>query len=341
MTGPDVQLPQRATALRVGPRAAVVLALASVIGLAMFCWPLLLPPQPQEVAHADQAQLLFVLLLPVILAVVLAEVSEGGIDPKSLALLGVLAAVNAALRPLGAGTAGIETVFFLLVLAGRVFGPGFGFALGNVSLFASALLTAGVGPWLPFQMMAAGWVGLGAGLLPRRVTGRAEIALLAGYGVVSAYAFGFFMNLWFWPFAVDDGTQLAMDPEAGPLANLRTFALYTLATSSFGWDTGRAVTNAVAICVLGPAVLVTLRRAARRAAFDAPVTFTPPARPRPAPPVAATAEATTEPIAEPATEPTTGPAGEPTTDPGPGPAVPRPAPGLVPLSRSLEKEREH
>ncbi|WP_234306840.1 ECF transporter S component [Streptomyces sp. NRRL F-2890] len=263
----------RATALRVGPRAAVVLALASVIGLGMFCWPLLMPPQPQAVAHAGQAPLMFVLLLPVILAVVLAEISEGGIDPKTLALLGVLAAVNAALRPLGAGTAGIETVFFLLILAGRVFGPGFGYALGAISLFASALLTAGVGPWLPFQMMAAGWVGLGAGLLPRRLTGRAETALLAGYGVVAAYVFGFLMNLWFWPFALGDGTQLSFDPEAGPLENLHTFFLYTLATSTFGWDTGRAVTNAIALCVLGPAVLATLRRAARRAAFDVPVTF--------------------------------------------------------------------
>lgn len=260
-------------ALRVGPRAAVTLAAASLLGLAMFCWPLLVPPRPQAVAHADQAPLLFVLLLPVILAVVLAELTEGGIDPKTLALLGVLAALNAALRPLGAGTAGIETVFFLLILAGRVFGPGFGFALGATSLLASALLTAGVGPWLPFQMMAAGWVGLGAGLLPRRATGRVELAMLAGYGALAAYAFGFAMNLWFWPFAIGDGTQLSFDPEAGPLANLHTFFLYTLATSSLGWDTGRALTNVIAITVLGPAVLATLRRAARRAAFDTPVSF--------------------------------------------------------------------
>lgn len=265
--------PRPGAALRVGPRAAVVLAVAGVIGLAMFCWPLLSPPEPQAMAHAGHAPLLFVLLLPVVLAVVLAEISEGGIDPKTLALLGVLAAVNAALRPLGAGTAGIETVFFLLVLAGRVFGPGFGFALGTVSLFASALLTAGVGPWLPFQMMAAGWVGLGAGLLPRRVTGRAEIALLAAYGVLAAYAFGFLMNLWFWPYATGPGTELSLDPAADWPANLRTFVLYTLTTSTLGWDTGRAVTNAVAVCTLGPAVLTTLRRAAHRAAFDTPVTF--------------------------------------------------------------------
>ena len=39
---------------------------------------------------------------------------------------------------------------------------------------------------------------------------------------------------------------------------------YTLITSTGSFDTGRAITNAVAIVVLGPAVLTTLRRAARR-----------------------------------------------------------------------------
>ena len=62
----------------------------------------------------------------------------------------------------------MELVFFLLILAGRVFGPGFGFVLGCTSLFASALMTAGVGPWLPFQMLVSAWVGMGAGLLPVR-----------------------------------------------------------------------------------------------------------------------------------------------------------------------------
>jgi hypothetical protein len=40
--------------------------------------------------------------------------------------------------------------------------------------------------------------------------------------------------------------------------------VYTLITSTGSFDTGRAITNAVAIIVLGPAVLATLRRAARR-----------------------------------------------------------------------------
>ena len=130
----------------------------------------------------------------------LAEFTEGGLDTKVLAVLGVLTAVNAVLRGLSAGMAGIELVFFLLILGGRVFGAGFGFVLGCTSLFASALLTAGVGPWLPYQMLVSAWVGMGAGLLPRRVTGKAEIAMLVAYGVFAAYAFGLLMNLSSWPF---------------------------------------------------------------------------------------------------------------------------------------------
>jgi len=264
--------------LPIRSRTAVVLTLASIAGLAMFFWPLFAAPQPEAMAHSADAPLIFIIAMPVILAVVLAELSSGGIDPKILALLGVLSAVNAGLRPLGAGTAGIETVFFLLVLAGRVFGPGFGFVLGAVSLFASALLTAGVGPWLPFQMVSSAWIGLGAGLLPRRVTGKAEIAMLAVYGVIVAYLFGFVMNMWFWPFTAGIDTQLSFIAGAPLLENLHRFAIFTLTTSTFGWDTGRAITNLIAILLVGPAVLAVLRRASRRAAFDAPVTFEPVSR---------------------------------------------------------------
>ena len=275
---------QRPAAVRLGLRSAVALAVACVAGLAMFTWPLFVHVAAQGTAHVADAPFFFVLAMPVLVAVVLAELADGGLDSKALAMLGVLAAVNAALRPLGAGTGGIETVFFLLILGGRVFGAGFGFLLGSTSLFASALLTGGAGPWLPFQMMAAGWVGLGAGLLPSAVRGRAELAMLAGYGVAAGFFFGTVMNLWFWPFTTGVGTGLSYLPGAPVATNLHRFALYDVATS-LGWDAGRAVTNVVAIAVLGAAVLATLRRAARRAAFDAPVTFVPPGCPAPAAPL--------------------------------------------------------
>lgn len=256
---------------RVTRRTAVVLVLASAAGLAMFAWPLLIHP-PAGFSHTRDAPFVFALILPAVLAVVLADMSSDGIDTKALAMLGVLSALGAALRPLGAGTGGIELVFFLLVLGGRVYGPAFGFALGSTTLFASALITGGIGPWLPFQMLASSWIGLGAGLLPR-ARGRVEIGLLALYAGVAAYGYGFLVNLWGWPFSLGGDTQLSYVAGDAVLSNLHRFLLYTLATSTWGWDTGRAITNVLAVLVVGTAVLETLRRAARRAAFDAPVTF--------------------------------------------------------------------
>ena len=282
---PSTRTTRRArAAVPVRPLSAVVLLIASVGGLMMFIWPLLISAEPTPTQHVSDAPFVFMAILPVLVLLVLAQLGDGGMDTKALAMLGVLAAVNAALRPLGAGINGIETVFFLLILAGRVFGPGFGFLLGCTSLFASALLTAGVGPWLPFQMLSAAWIGLGAGLLPHRIFGRtikggSEIALLAGYGVLAAYLFGALMNMWYWPFvtgAMDESLAgLAYIP-GGPLGeNLHHFLVYTLLTSTLGWDTGRAITNAVAIVILGPPVLAVLRRAARRARFRPPVAFHP------------------------------------------------------------------
>ncbi len=246
-------------------RSALVMGVASLGGLMMLMWPLLVREPSGGQAGPP---FVFLALLPVVIVVVLAEVSEAGLDPRVLAVLGVLSAVNAVLRGLSPGTAGVELVFFILILAGRVFGPGFGFVLGCTSLFASALLTGGVGPWLPYQMLVSAWVGMGAGLLPRRVTGRAEIALLAAYGVVSAYLFGLLLNLSSWPFVLGvsvPGHSRLSFVSGDPLTdNLHRFLAYTLITSTGSFDTGRAITNAIAIAVLGPAVLATLRRAARR-----------------------------------------------------------------------------
>ena len=255
----------RSSAIHFSSRSAITLALASFAGAIAFAWPLLLRVPSEGIGHATDAPLVFLILLPVLVLVVLAEISNGGIDSKALAMLGVLSAIGAALRPLGAGTAGIEMTFFLLILAGRVFGPGFGFVLGSTTLFASALLTGGVGPWLPFQMLAASWVGLGAGLLPP-VRGRWEIVMLAAYTAFAALAFGLLMNLWFWPFVLGDDTAISYLPGGSIEDNLHRLLLYSLATS-MGWDIVRAITNVILILLLGPAVLAVLRRAARRAAF--------------------------------------------------------------------------
>jgi energy-coupling factor transport system substrate-specific component len=262
----------RVTAIRLRPRASVTLAVTSLIGVAAFCWPLLVPRHANaNLAHSTDAPWIFVALLPLLLAVLLGEIAEGSLDAKAVALLGILAACGAALRVPSPGVAGFEPVFFLLIPAGRVLGRGFGFVLGAMTILASALITGGVGPWLPFQMLAAAWMGFGAGCLPE-AGGKRELTMLALYGVISALAYGMLMNLWFWPFGAGTSTNFSFVPGAGVLQNLHRFIFFDL-TTSLGFDIPRAVTTAVLVLVLGHPVLAALRRATRRAAFDAPVTF--------------------------------------------------------------------
>jgi energy-coupling factor transport system substrate-specific component len=257
-----------------GPRSVASLGLVSAVGAVAFCWPLLVSGRSGLAAHAAAVPWLFTVLLMLVVAVALAAVTESGLGPKAVAMLGVLAAVGAALRPVGAGTAGLEPMFFLMVLSGRVLGPGFGFVLGSVTMFASALLTGGVGPWLPFQMLALGWLTLGAGLLPgpERLRGRAEVLMLTGYGVVASFAYGTLMNLQGWPLITGADSSLHYVAGAPVGENLVRFLTYVLVTS-MGWDLGRALMTAVLTLAAGPAVLRALRRATRRAAFEARVTF--------------------------------------------------------------------
>ncbi|MEU7167227.1 ECF transporter S component [Streptomyces morookaense] len=274
VTGGAEPADRQARAIRLGARSVAVLALVSAVGIAAFAWPLL-AAQASGLAHSGDAPWLFAALLPLLLAVVMATIADSGLDAKAIAMLGVLAAAGAALRPLGAGTAGIEPMFFLMVLSGRVLGPGFGFVLGSLSMFASALLTGGVGPWMPFQMLAMGWVSMGAGLLPApdRLRGRRESAMLAAYGAVASVLYGTVMNLQGWPYIGSLASGVSFVPGDPLSANLTRFAAYCLATS-LGWDLPRALVTVTATLALGPVVLKALRRATRRAAFEAPARFT-------------------------------------------------------------------
>jgi energy-coupling factor transport system substrate-specific component len=262
--------PQRA-AIGMHWRSVIAATLATGIGFVCFLWPFVLAPG--HFGSTYTPPLMFGLVLVLVLAVVFAELADGGIDSKAIAMLGVLSAINAGLRPLGAGTAGFETVFFMLVFAGRVFGPGFGFALGCTSLFASAIITGGVGPWMPYQMFGCAWVGLFAGLLPP-CRGKNEILMLAAYGVFAGYLYGFMLNLQFWPFSVDPGSSISYLPGASFTVQWHRYLLFD-GTTSLGWDTGRAITDLVCILLLGPGILPTLRRAARRASFQSAASFEP------------------------------------------------------------------
>jgi len=266
--------PRRVDVVRLGRTAWILLAAAFALGVVAFAWPLFASADSSlDASHSSDAPWIFVVLIPLLIGVILAELADGSLDAKAVALLGVLAACGAILRLPSGGVAGFEPVFFLLIPAGRVFGRGFGFVLGAITLFVSALITGGVGPWLPFQMFGAAWIGFFAGCLPP-LRGRLEIAMLAAFGAVSALAYGLVMNLWFWPFVTSGDTTVSYVAGDSLVENLRRFWGFHV-TTSFGFDIPRAVFTALFMVVAGRPVLGALRRVARRAAFEAPVEFIP------------------------------------------------------------------
>jgi len=250
--------------IRMTQRSGTLLLLLSLLGAVSLLWPFLLHAAgaaPQ--AHHLDAPFELMVLVPLLLVLCASELASGSFDVRGIAVLGILAACGTALRIPSPGVVGFEPVFFLLVLAGFVYGPSFGFALGGLTLFVSAFFTGGIGPWLPFQMLAAGWVGLCAGLLPMLSSTKKEKWMLAAYTAVACLLFGVVMNLWFWPFGLSGSTSISYVPGAAVSTNIAHFVAFDL-TTSLGFDIPRALLNAGLILCVGRPVVVALRRGAKR-----------------------------------------------------------------------------
>jgi energy-coupling factor transport system substrate-specific component len=242
-------------------RNATLIA-ANVIGLGAFLWPFLLPALlGAQRAERVSTGWILVGLLACLGALLFLELGRGGMGPKTVALIGVLGAAMVALR-LPGFVAGFSAMFIVVLLAGNAFGPAFGFTLGAIGTFASGMFIGGIGPWLPFQMVAVGWVGLGAGLMPRRSTWPVRLGALAAFGFAAGFLFGAVMNLWSWPY-IAGSSEVGWRPAEGAVANLEHYATYYLATS-LGWDAFRAVGNVILVVVLGRPLLTALDRAAAR-----------------------------------------------------------------------------
>jgi energy-coupling factor transport system substrate-specific component len=141
-----------------------------------------------------------------------------------------------------------------------------------ISMFASALLTGGIGPWLGYQAFAAAWIGLLAGSLPKKTRGVNEILLLIAFGIFASGFFGVLMDLQFWPWALGSNTQLSYLPTGDISENLSRFVTFHFATA-MAWDVPRAIFTGTLIAITGTAVLSALRRTHTRAAFMAPIVF--------------------------------------------------------------------
>jgi len=238
--------------------------LISALGAVAFGYPFFLsalPAADAASARAGDAPIIFALLLPLLLLLLLAELSSRQMNAKLVAALGVLTALNAVLR-LPSGLGDSPTFFFLPVLLGYAYGARFGFLHGALSLFVSALLTVGIGPWLPFQMLAMGWLGMGAaalGALRLRTGSWIEVLALAAYAYAACMLFGVLMNLYFWPFSAGQ-SGLAWQPGLSLAETGRRYWAFYVVLGSLAWDTLRAISTSLLILLLGRPLLRELRR---------------------------------------------------------------------------------
>lgn len=244
------------------------LALATIVGLVAFLYPFVLPGIEQvtddSAANATAAPLLFAGVVVVVMVVTLMSLADdaaGVAKSRTVALLGVLVAIDATLR-LVPSMAGASPVFLLIMLVGAVFGPSFGFQMGALTLLLSAFVTGGIGPWLPFQMLACGWVGMTAGFLPRHASMRRRVIELAIFGAIWGLLFGALMNLYFWPFTapgVDANSSLYWQPGLSLVETMQRYARFYVITSLV-FDLFRAIGNVILVVLLGVPILKLLER---------------------------------------------------------------------------------
>ncbi len=253
---------------------AVTFVALNLLGLLAYLHPFIsasaTQPDSRWFEHNTDAPLVFAAVAALCLVLIVVELTDGGMNSKSIAVLGVLCAMAAALRTITL-PAGANLYFFLVILGAYAFGPRLGFLLGALSFFLSAIVTGGVGPWLPFQMFASAWIGLGAGLLGGAtraggIRGRPEVLLVVAFGALAGILFGAITNLWFWPFWAA-GPDVTYQPGIGLSEALRRYWNFYLVTS-FGWDLLRGVCNAVVLAIVGGPLLRALLRFRDRFSWD-------------------------------------------------------------------------
>jgi energy-coupling factor transport system substrate-specific component len=248
------------------------LALASLAGLLLFVWPFLglgLPPDGPALA----------VTLGVVASLALMEAGARRLDSGRLALLAALAAIDAALRlALVNGVGGFSPIFLLVLCAGFEFGASYGFLVGSFSLLVSALVTGGIGPWLPYETFGVGWVGAVAGLAgsslrlarPARrawLPAKLDLAVLVGVALVTGFAYGALADVFGWVSFYRNAGDIGWTPGLSAAQSLAHFGRFYVVTS-LAWDSFRAVGDALAVLAFGPPVLMALGRLRARLGFE-------------------------------------------------------------------------
>ncbi|MBW6464962.1 MAG: ECF transporter S component [Brevefilum sp.] len=249
-------------------------AFVFALGFFSLISPFILPQAMSLSSQTAAFPIMVSLIIMLCLLIMVFEAQSSLLDSKMIAFLAVLTAINAGLRFLEnaiPGPGGFSPTFFLIILAGYFFGSRIGFLIGAMTLFVSGLITGGIGPWLPGQMITAGWVGQSAvlvSLLVKQLEWKdkpGEIILLAVFGALWGLFYGLIMNLWFWPF-LGVGIGQTFTQTATALENFQRYLVYYLTTSLI-WDTTRTIGNVLMITFMAKPVLKIFGRFQQRFSF--------------------------------------------------------------------------
>lgn len=240
------------------------IGLVSLAGAALFAWPFIGSDLPASTPA-------WTLSVACIAALMLVEAGTRQLDARGLALLAVIAAIDTALRlAVVEGIGGFSPIYFLVLCAGFVFGPSYGFLAGALSILVSAIAGAGVGPWVPYQVFAVGWVGAAAGLAGRwrsPMPGRRDILVLAVVGALMGWVVGALLDIQDWIPVFRGNPTLGWEPGMNAATAAVHFTRFYLLTS-LAYDTFRAVGNVVMVVALGAPVLAALARLKARLTFE-------------------------------------------------------------------------
>ena len=245
-------------------RKALPVGAVSIVGLVLFAWPFAGSGLPANTPA-------WTLMLAAVVSLTLVEAGTRQLDSRAIALLAAIAAIDTALRlAVIVGIGGFNPIFFLVLCAGYVFGPSFGFLAGALSILVSAVVGGGVGPWVPYQVFGVGWVGVVAGLAGQwraATPGIGDVITLAAVGALMGYVFGALLDVTVWVPAYRGNPTLGWDPGMTTSTAFQHFGRFYLLTS-FAYDTFRAVGNAVMVLALGIPVMAALSRLRARLTFE-------------------------------------------------------------------------
>jgi energy-coupling factor transport system substrate-specific component len=245
---------------------ALPVGVVSLGGIVLFAWPFLGSGLPASTPA-------WTLTLACVVGLFLIEAGMRQLDSRAVALLAAIAAIDTALRlAVIEGIGGFSPIYFLVLCAGYVFGASFGFLAGALSILVSAIAGGGMGPWVPYQVFAVGWVGVAAGLAGQwsrgsRVPDWRDVLVLAAVGAVMGWVVGALLDITDWIPVYRGNPTLGWLPGMDAATSLVHFGRFYLLTS-LAYDTFRAVGNVLMAVALGAPVMAALTRLRVRLTFE-------------------------------------------------------------------------